>query len=227
MQGTGTEADPYIITTAQELQEMKNDITAYYELGNDIDMSGFSWSTIQNFEGVLDGKGNEILNLEINDIDFISNQKGTIQNVCFSNVSAKGSIVGGLCYRNYGTIQNFSIKDAEINADSDVAGVCFDNNNIIKNCYFQGTLTAINGWSRLNGISTWNEGTIKKCYTVIEFPEVIIEQKPNGIHYLNDSQITDCYYNVDYVAEGGAGTALTTEEMKDQSSYENWDFEDT
>ncbi|MBW8040468.1 MAG: LamG domain-containing protein [Planctomycetes bacterium] len=79
--GSGTEADPYIITTIQQLQEMVNDLTAYYELGNDIDASGtVSWNTGAGFEpvglytgdpndeftGTFDGKGHTITGLYIN-----------------------------------------------------------------------------------------------------------------------------------------------------------------
>jgi hypothetical protein len=35
--GSGTELDPYIITTLAQLQEMRDDVNACYALGNDID----------------------------------------------------------------------------------------------------------------------------------------------------------------------------------------------
>lgn len=39
MTGTGTELDPYIIEDVDDLQDMNLDLTAYYELANDIDAS--------------------------------------------------------------------------------------------------------------------------------------------------------------------------------------------
>lgn len=39
MTGSGTQADPYIISDVDDLQAMSDDLTAYYELGGDIDAS--------------------------------------------------------------------------------------------------------------------------------------------------------------------------------------------
>ena len=37
--GAGTAADPYIVCNIDQLQSVNNDLTAYYELGQDIDAS--------------------------------------------------------------------------------------------------------------------------------------------------------------------------------------------
>lgn len=70
MTGTGTQLDPYIITTPQDLYDVRNNMTAYYELGADIDMSSWgNWTPIGNtgspFNGYFDGKGHTISNLLI------------------------------------------------------------------------------------------------------------------------------------------------------------------
>lgn len=61
--GSGTQADPYIVTTPAQLQEMANDLDAYYKLNNDIYLSS-SWSPIGSvnapFSGVIDGNGHTI-----------------------------------------------------------------------------------------------------------------------------------------------------------------------
>ncbi|MCK9577505.1 MAG: hypothetical protein M0R51_16495, partial [Clostridia bacterium] len=44
--GTGEVDDPFVITTATELQSIQNNLTAYYVLGNDIDLSGVTWTPI-------------------------------------------------------------------------------------------------------------------------------------------------------------------------------------
>jgi len=85
MTGSGTQADPYIIETIQDLQDMNQDYFAYYELGNDINASvtanwndngdgtfaGFDpigkESPVEHrFQGSFDGKGHTISNLYIN-----------------------------------------------------------------------------------------------------------------------------------------------------------------
>jgi hypothetical protein len=54
--GSGTESDPYVIATVQQLQEMQSDLGAYYELGNDIDAGETrGWNAGAGFEPVGDG----------------------------------------------------------------------------------------------------------------------------------------------------------------------------
>ncbi|MEI7667735.1 MAG: InlB B-repeat-containing protein [Erysipelotrichaceae bacterium] len=65
--GSGTTLDPYIITNADELVEMNDDLEAAYVLANDIDMTDVEWEPIgvyyDPFYGVLNGAGYSILNL--------------------------------------------------------------------------------------------------------------------------------------------------------------------
>ena len=76
MTGSGTQADPYIISDVTDLQNMNLDLTAYYELANDIDASGTAaWnggegfvpigSSVAPFQGQFDGKGYTITSLTI------------------------------------------------------------------------------------------------------------------------------------------------------------------
>lgn len=77
MTGSGTLLDPYIISDVNDLQAMENDLTAYYELANDIDASAtVGWNagagfapvgdSVNSFTGQLDGKGHTIDGLTIN-----------------------------------------------------------------------------------------------------------------------------------------------------------------
>lgn len=80
MQGSGTESDPYIIKTSEDLNQIRYDLDAYYILGNDIDLTedtreggkfynkleygaGHGWESINQFTGSLDGKGHTIRGL--------------------------------------------------------------------------------------------------------------------------------------------------------------------
>jgi len=123
--GSGTEEDPYVITTVEQLQEMKDNLTAYYELGNDIDASATSgWNDGAGFEpigtenapftGSLDGQGYKIENLFINRAtNYIGlfgyvGSGGVVKNVGLENVNVTGSVVvGGLVGHNWGgTVSN-------------------------------------------------------------------------------------------------------------------------
>ncbi len=136
--GWGTEADPYIITTVQQLQEMQDDLDAYYVLGNDIDASdtvnwnlgeGFipvgTWTgdSKDAFSGTLDGMGNSIQSLHISRID--SGYQGLF-----------GCLWGA-------TVQDVHLRNAEIMADfqsGTLAGKA-RSDSIITKCSATGTVT--------------------------------------------------------------------------------------
>lgn len=66
--GSGTAGDPFIITNTSQFNEMRDNLTAYYELGNDIDMAGATWDgPVGNwdtayFQGSFDGNNYTISN---------------------------------------------------------------------------------------------------------------------------------------------------------------------
>lgn len=73
--GSGSELDPYIIMTADQLDEMRDSRISYYRLGTDIDLDVFpynegpGWEPVGTeefpFIGELDGAGHTISNLYI------------------------------------------------------------------------------------------------------------------------------------------------------------------
>lgn len=76
MKGDGSEGNPFVITTPAELDGIRNNDSAYYILGNDIDMSNFTGyqgmgflplfdEVNKGFKGSFDGKGYAIKNLYI------------------------------------------------------------------------------------------------------------------------------------------------------------------
>lgn len=147
MLGTGTQNDPYVITNASQLNQIRNDLDAYYVLGNDIDLSedtkpggklslksetcseGFGWEAINGFSGSLDGQGHTI--------------KGLYQNNYLTCVkkgdewytwNRKGN---GLFNKTEGnvTIKNLVFEDFYINcqADGDYCGILVSKYNANNN----------------------------------------------------------------------------------------------
>ncbi len=134
MTGTGTEADPYVITTLTDLQNMNNDLDAYYVLANDIDASGTAaWNggegfvpignSVTPFQGQFDGGGFTITGLTINrptednlglfgyvqvDDDYLSVD---IRNLTLASVDITGDDnIGGLA----GQLSDYSTDGAAI-----------------------------------------------------------------------------------------------------------------
>ena len=117
--GSGTQGDPYIITNRAELEAMADDLTAYYQLGNDIDLGGSSspWTPIGSlsapFSGTLDGDGYAISNLYLDITDryfglFSAIAGSTVSHVLISatatnegvNFGDFGAIAGSVVYTN-------------------------------------------------------------------------------------------------------------------------------
>ncbi|MCG8540956.1 MAG: hypothetical protein MJA82_13600, partial [Clostridia bacterium] len=67
--GKGTAEEPYIISTKEQLNNLRFQLNGHYKLGNDIDLGNVEWEPIgiqtMAFTGVLDGAGYKISNLKI------------------------------------------------------------------------------------------------------------------------------------------------------------------
>lgn len=121
------------ITTVAELQAIANDLTAEYELGCDIDLTGVEWTPIgtagdidTSFNGTLNGNGHKIKNMTINiNSTYERNLVGffrmlgncTIKNLVFENAtitssgynSCAGILAGGVYYKAP-QIENVSVQ---------------------------------------------------------------------------------------------------------------------
>jgi hypothetical protein len=116
--GGGTSGSPYIITNCTQLQEMNDDLTATYILGNNINCSNTTnWNSGAGFEpigdgvtggeenaftGTFNGNGYDIIGLYINRpneyyVGLFGYSNGDILNVNLINVNVTGlDAVGGL-----------------------------------------------------------------------------------------------------------------------------------
>jgi len=106
-EGSGSEADPFQISSCEELQEIEDNITAHYLIVNDIDCSatidwngGLGFMPIggpgDRFSGSLDGGGHQIVSLLINrpEMDYVGlfsfSSEATIKNLKLIDVDITG-----------------------------------------------------------------------------------------------------------------------------------------
>lgn len=149
--GTGTESNPYLISSASDIDKIHNDLDGYYKLTADINMSGIVFEPIGNewegpFSGTIDGNGYTISNLDINlpgnkYVGFIGYLEGTVKNLNINNVDSCGyRYVSGLIgyAANGSIISNCSVSGAltcEYEFDTPyVGGIVGDNNAVIDTC---------------------------------------------------------------------------------------------
>ena len=142
--GSGTEGDPYIIITPEQLDAVRHDLQAHYKLGANIDLSdyqsGAGWEPIAeeynptnhntSFHGSFDGNGHAITGLTINrDSDYQGlfaavGETGMIRNVRLDHVAISGgNYIGGLAGINYGIIENSSVNGGIVDGEYRVGGL--------------------------------------------------------------------------------------------------------
>lgn len=249
MQGAGTQSNPFIISTPQDLNNVRNNLTAYYELANDIDMSSFGnfipiGKVSPYFRGYLDGKGYKIKNLTINEttgyvglFGNIANDSSYVKNLALEDCNISGgdianwcgSISGGL---NHGTIEN-CYATGTLQGKYMVGGLVGQfPYGTIKNCYANVNVTGFGRVGGLVGYSTTTNSIVENCYAngITVHTETGTAYPAGGL--IGDAvaiTVTNSYWDIQSsgltYSEGGTGK--TTAEMKTQSTYTGWDFNNT
>lgn len=182
------------------------------------------------------------------------NKRASVSNL-FVNISKKGitggSSVGGICGSlSYGNIENCMVT-GDISGGGYVGGIVgrnsdnYYNSSIISQCASSGNIIANSG--SVGGILAYQNGacSIENCYSIANV-------KTEGSYYSGAYGIggsaENCYFagtisgaNINYVYPIGSNTnsyydsektkisgkqgALTTKQMKQQASFQGWDFD--
>ena len=161
--GKGSFTDPYLVRNAEDLQALAADVNAgktfkgeYFRMTSDINLGSLfnaksrkSWTPIGNvknggFAGFFDGDHHAVIGLYIN------------------NRNDKQGLFG---FVNGGTVKNVVLKDCDITANSQVAGIAGVNSGTITNCSVQGGLVHLVGSFSEGGMIAGNckNGAIDGC----------------------------------------------------------------
>ena len=152
----GTAGNPSSVTTCQELQNIKNHASWYFEMKNDIDCAGFeNWQPIGNFKGQLDGKHFSVKNLTISTgdnsgifSDIQSGAKVTGVNFVNVNITCGSTYCGGVSNVNWGTIEETSIVGTFV-GNGKAGGFASQNSGTISKCYADLTMSGGLGYAAL------------------------------------------------------------------------------
>lgn len=177
-EGEGTEENPYLIKTPEQLNTVYYVLNAHYKLENDIDMSDINYNIIGQtdktpFTGTFDGNGYTINNLTIESTNscigmFGYINGGSIKHLGLENVNVKRKetyypdYTGGLVGYNKGTITDSHIVGT-VSGVENVGGLVGDNNGTITNSY--GKVTVIGTSNYIGGLVGVNNGIINSSYT--------------------------------------------------------------
>lgn len=184
---------------------------------------------------------------------YSNDERASVSNL-FVNVSKKGitggSSVGGICGKlSYGNIENCMVTGDIIGGDY-VGGIVGYNSNYssISQCASSGNIIA--NYGSVGGILGYRYGScsIENCYSIANvkaegegsynytaygigysaekcyFAGTISGTKMNRVYPIGDYN-TNSYYDSEKTKISGKTGALTTKQMKQQASFQGWDFD--
>ena len=196
--GSGTEADPFQISTIDDLDELATKVSNgydfkdfYFILTADLDFSGISFTPIGNdsyvFDGNFDGQGHTIKGISIANEN---NYQGL-----FGYVSTSG------------VIQNLTLDDSSIKGGSQSGGIAGRSNGTIKNCHVTGSVT-IQGYSSksyLGGITGYSKGIVSGCTSTAS---------------VGSSNLKSCYYvTADALPNAAGGSSSSKDKANAKKGY--------
>ena len=205
--GSGTEADPYIINTVEDLIKFRDSVNAgdtkynaegvYVALGADIDLTGIDWSVNigddcnATFDGIFDGKNYKISNLTATE----------------TAKKADGYVCGGLFGAIYGSaqIKNLTLENVTINAEyagnnvGALVGFAYACTGSIENVTVCGDIninaSGVYGVGAIVGYSYYSKNLeIANCKVVANEGSSIIASAGAGaiIGYNNGTNVNGC-----------------------------------
>lgn len=208
-EGAGTEAEPYEIANAKQLNAVRFDLSAHYVLTVDIDLTtatgdasgaywngGKGWDPIGDndnpFTGSLDGDSFVITGLFIDrgGEDFVGLfGSGTeLRNIALEQVAITGDdYVGGLVGWNGGQVQN-SYVTGSVSGSRSVGGLIGYNGGDIINSYTTGSIA---GAGSTGGLTGSNSDSITNSYSTASVNVNV--SNAGGLVGENNGEIYDSY----------------------------------
>ena len=210
----GQSDDYYRITTAEQLNEIRNNLGGKYILCANINLSGQNWEpigTLENpFTGTFDGNGYTISNVTIN------------RHLTMDNIASSEMNIGFFGYTNGATIKNLGIENASYNVTtgdfsdtnfSNVGGIAGTLNNTNVECsYFKGSISNSAGsyvFARSGGIAAIGlNSSVTNCYNHSSIYANAVEMNTMAagiVAWLDAVTIDKCYAAGSVVSENNAG----------------------
>ena len=189
--GAGSEADPYVICTGTQMDNVRNNLASYFVIGDNISLAGHSpWTPISSFTGTIDGNQFLISDLTVSGA---ANQRGlfgitngaTISKIVLKSGSIAGTDkVGALIGESTNTDVAGVVNCLNVTAGDDVGGVVGDasGTGIFREIFNEGIVNAGTDTGGIIGVASndskliWNSGQVTGVSNVA-----------GGIGYMNGS----------------------------------------
>lgn len=204
--GDGSPENPYLIETAEQLNAVRNDLSAHYQLEQDVDLSAYhsidGWEEIgghdAEFNGTLDGQGHVITGLMVGErvlvpsgLFGIIGEVGVVENVILQEVKVGARNyyqmhAGGLAGINYGRIHEVHVTGT-VEGSHYSGGLVGMNHGKIQESSFIGT---VSGLIYVGGLTGLNRGRISESVVSVQ---VSGEDEVGALVGRNESEIHASY----------------------------------
>lgn len=219
-----------VVKTPQELNGIRNDLTKYYKLGKDIDLSAYSnWTPIGGvvyasswFRGGFDGNGYKITNLNIKRAANRTQPYTGLFGTVYDN-TGKGEV----------KLKNVVIENASIevttNGTNYHAGVAvgFLYGASVENCHTSGTITTkgpgaggVVGATLSTSYSSYNGGHISRCSSDVTLNTNV--GPAGGIVGNVNIPVSECYFTGDIVSTSSAAGGIAGAARNSGSITDCW-----
>jgi len=202
--GEGTADNPYNISNCLELNETRDNLTAYYQLTTNIDCSDtINWNDGAGFEpmatiwafpfaGTLDGNNFNITDLYINrsstDVGLFRYLSGIVNNIGIVDANITGSS-GGIITTSLSGIINHSFVTGDIVGDQNIgllAGTMTASGEILNSHAF-GTII---GTTYVGGLVAQKYGIVNNSYAIVN---ITAEDYVGGLVGYNEGPVENSY----------------------------------
>lgn len=191
--GSGTMADPYLVQTAEQLQDMRDNLSAHYRLANTIDLSGMDFKPIGRLDAPFTGSFVCELNADMTPKYAIRNLKVEVAETPYASENKSKWEAALFGATNGATISGIYVLDAYIS--NQVLG---DNRGAVQYGDYKPGMDEMNS-AILVGQADGT--TIVSCGTT-----GTVQTRANHcgglVGFANNSSIENCYSTADVLSEG-------------------------
>lgn len=183
--GSGTMADPYLVQTAEQLQGIRDNLSAHYKLANTIDLSGKDFKPIGRLDTPFTGSFVCELNADLTPKYVIKNLSVTVAETAFAATMKnkwEAALFGATSGATFSGIYVLDAKITNNNYGDNTGGVAYGNykpgmdemnsailigqadNTMVMNCGTTGTISTRSSWCG-GLIGRAINTTVENCYS--------------------------------------------------------------
>jgi hypothetical protein len=233
--GFGTEGDPYLINTAEHMQEIGTHPEhwgLYFRLMNDIDMAAFtgdSYNIIgyyedsvdnEPFSGVFNGNGHKVYNFtysspaslyNVGVFGYVSGSGAEIRDLTLVEPQvtvSSGTVVGSLVgWISQGTISRCAVTGGSVSGNGAVGGLAGQVGYFGQSTLDQCyTKCEVIGNNDIGGLAGWVfDGTVINCYST---GNVVGSDTVGGLIGDCEDQVSNCYSVADVAGSTDCGALI-------------------